>query len=77
MLAVVAPADMVRLDGTGKAELLVVARLTCAPLAGAGPFKVTVTVADDPLVIVDGLIATLVKVGADVVRLKTVDQFPY
>jgi hypothetical protein len=77
MLPLIFPADMERLEGTGNAELLVIERLTCAPLAGAGPFNVTVTVADDPPVIVDGLIATLVKVAVDVAKLKTADQFPY
>jgi hypothetical protein len=65
------------LDGTGNAEPFELARTTCAPLGGAGPFNVTATVADDPLVIADGLIVTLVKVGLDVVKVDTVDQFPY
>jgi hypothetical protein len=65
------------LDGTGNAERFVVVRLTCAPPLGAGPFNVTVTLADDPLVIADGLIATFVKVGLEVLKLHTDDQVPY
>jgi hypothetical protein len=68
---------MTRFAGTENAELFVVVKLIWAPVCGAGPFKVAVTVADDPLVMADGLIVTLVKVGPDVVKLDTVDQFPY
>ena len=71
------PPGMVRLGGTGNAEPLVVARPICAPLAGAGPFNVTVTVAVDPLVIVDGLIVMLAKVEPAVVKLEIPDQLPY
>jgi hypothetical protein len=58
------------LGGTGNAELLVLMSVTCAPLAGAGPFNVTETVAEAPLVIVAGLIAMLARVGGLVTKLK-------
>jgi hypothetical protein len=77
ILPVVPPAGMMRLDGIGNAELLVDVRPTCAPFCGAGPFSITVTDDDDPLIIVDGLIVKLVKVGPVVLKLKTADQFPY
>jgi hypothetical protein len=75
-LAVVFPAAMGRLAGRGNAELLELVSVTCAPPVGAGPFNVTDTVAEAPLVIVGGLIATLAKAGALVTKLKTPGQLP-
>ena len=75
-LAVVFPAAMGMLDGVGNAELLELVSVTCAPPAGAGPFNVIDTVAEDPVVMVVGLIATLAKAGALVAKLKIPDQFP-
>ena len=43
--------------------------LIWAPVAGAGPFNVTVTVAVDPLITVAGLTETLARVGPVVVKL--------
>ena len=75
-LAFVFPAVIGRVDGTGKAEILELVSVTCAPPVGAGPFKVTDTVAEAPLVIVVGLIVMLDKDGPLVAKLKIPDQFP-
>lgn len=52
-LALLWPAGIVKLGGTGKAALLE-ERLMMAPLDGAGPLKVMVTVALDPAVTLAG-----------------------
>jgi hypothetical protein len=43
---VVAPAGTVTLGGTWASVVLLLESVTCAPLEGAGPFSVTVTVED-------------------------------
>ena len=53
-LALVAPAATVTLAGTEAAALLSES-VTCAPPAGAGPFRVTVPVAELPPVTLAGL----------------------
>ena len=47
-VAVVDPAGTVTLGGTVVAFVLLVERATTAPSAGAGPFKVTVPVEEEP-----------------------------
>ena len=47
-VAVVDPAGTVTLGGTVVAFVLLVERATAAPPAGAGPFKVTVPVEEEP-----------------------------
>ena len=64
-LPLLCPAEMAKLEGTGKAELLL-DRLTVAPPAGAGPLSVIVTVADCPAVTVLGFIESPVSVTAAV-----------
>lgn len=54
-LALLWPAGIVKLGGTGKAALLE-ERLTIAPLDCAGPLKVMVTVALDPAMTLEGAI---------------------
>ena len=45
-VAVVAPAATVTLEGTCAAAVLLLESVTCAPLEGAGPLKVTLPVED-------------------------------
>jgi hypothetical protein len=61
-LALLWPAGMVKVDGTGKPELLADKPIT-APPEGAGPLSVNDSVALDPLVTVLGLIENPVRVG--------------
>src|SRR5438094_2960047 len=56
-LALVVPAATVTLAGTTAAGLLL-ERATCAPPTGAGPFSVTVPVADAPPIRLAGLTAS-------------------
>lgn len=70
-LPLLCPAAMKKLEGTGKAELLV-DRLIEAPPAGAGPLNVIVTVADCPAATVLGLIERPVSVGRPAVATVTV-----
>jgi hypothetical protein len=66
--AVVAPAATVALAGTVAAPLLLDS-VTTAPPAGAGPFKVTVTVGEDPPSTLAGATDTEESTGGLIVRL--------
>jgi hypothetical protein len=63
-VAVVAFAATVTLDGTCAAEVLLLERLTTAPLAGAGPFRVTVPVEEVPPITELGLSVTVLRAAA-------------
>lgn len=63
-VAVVAFAATVTVAGTCPAEVLLLDRLTTAPLAGAGPFRVTVPVEEVPPITVLGLNVTVLTTGA-------------
>ena len=54
-VAVVAPAATVTLAGNCAAAVLLLVRVTTAPLDRAGPFKVTVPVDEVPPITEDGL----------------------
>jgi hypothetical protein len=66
-VAVVAFAGMVTLAGTCAAEVLLLERVTTAPLAGAGPLIVTVPVDIFPPVTDVGFITTELRVAAETV----------
>ena len=67
-VAVVALAATVTLVGTVAAAVLLLDRVTTAPAAGAGPFKVTVPVDDVAPITEVGLRVTEVSVAAVTVR---------
>ena len=71
------PAGMKTADGTGRADALLDDKATCAPPVGAGPSKLSVTVAVAPLNTVVGLIEIPLIVAPDVVKLSIADQSPY
>src|SRR3990172_9923934 len=66
-VAVVSPAATVTLAGT-VAAALPLDSATTAPLAGAGPFRVTVPVEDSPPVTLAGLTETAASAGGLIVR---------
>ena len=68
-VAVVAPAATVTLAGTWAAAVLLLDRLTMAPAAGAGPFRVTVPVEDAPPITEVGLRLIELKVAAVTVKV--------
>ena len=69
-VAVVAPASTVTDAGTWAAAVLLDVKLTAAPPAGAGAFKVTVPVDDTPPCTVAGLMLTpLSAAGAVTVKV--------
>ena len=68
-VAVVAPAATVTLAGTLAAAVLPLDRVTTAPFAGAGPFRVTVPVEEVPPITEAGLRPTELKVAAVTVKL--------
>jgi len=57
-------AATVTLAGTCAAEVLLLDRFTTAPLAGAGPFRVTVPVEEVPPVTVPGANVTVLRTAA-------------
>ena len=63
-VAVVAPAATVTLAGNCAAAVLLLVRVTTAPLDGAGPVKVTVPVEEVPPITDVGLCLTDVSVAA-------------
>jgi hypothetical protein len=68
-VAVVAPAATITLAGTCAAAVLLLDRVTTAPLAGAGPLSVTVPVEDMPPITDEGLRLTEASAGAVTVKL--------
>ena len=68
-VAVVAPAATVTLAGTLAAVVLLLVRMTAAPLDGAGPVKVTVPVDEVPPITDVGLSVTEVSAAAVTVRV--------
>jgi hypothetical protein len=68
-VAVVAPAATVTLAGSCAAAVLLLDRVTTAPVAGAGPVNVTVPVDEVPPITVLGLKLTEVNVAAVTVRV--------
>jgi hypothetical protein len=67
-LAVVAPSTTITLAGTVAAALSL-ERVATAPPDGAGPFKVTVPVEDDPPVTLVGFRETTESIGGLIVRV--------
>jgi hypothetical protein len=66
------------LAGAGYAAVLLLKRLTTAPVGGAGAFSETIMVVDEPLAMVpEGLMDTLETEGAPAVKFEIEDQFPY
>jgi hypothetical protein len=63
-VAVVAFAATVTLAGTCAAKVLLLDKVTTAPLAGAGPLSATVPVEDVPPITVLGLKVTVLTTGA-------------
>ena len=68
-VAVVAPAATVTLAGTVAADVLLLVKVTTAPLAGAAPVRVTVPVEDVPPTTLEGLSETEVGTGARTVKV--------
>jgi hypothetical protein len=68
-VAVLAPAGIVTLAGTSAAAVLLLCRVTTAPPAGAGPFKVAVPVELFPPTTDAGLLVTDDSVAAVTVRV--------
>ena len=68
-VAVVAFAATVTVAGTCAAVVLLLDRVITAPLAGAGPFSVTVPVEGDPPETEVGLAVTELTTGAFTVKL--------
>jgi len=68
-IAVVAFAATVTFAGTRAAAVLLLERVTTAPLAGAGPFKVTVPVEDVPPITELGFRLTELRVAAVTVKV--------
>src|SRR5258708_26493278 len=63
-VALLAPAVIVTLEGTGATSVLLLESATCAPPAGAGPVSVTVPVDEFPPVTLVGFNASEASVGA-------------
>lgn len=61
----VVPAPSVTVDGTAKAALLLLDKLTVAPPLPAGPLNVTVRTANDPVATDPGLITSEESVVVD------------
>ena len=76
-VALAAPGGTVTVAGTEATEALLLANVTTAPDAGAGPFSVAVPCELLPPVVIDGLSVTeFIAVGATV-RVAVCDVAPY
>jgi hypothetical protein len=63
------PAGTTKLEGTEKANALLLERATATPPRGAAAVKAMVTIADAPLLTADGLIAIDASAGGETVTV--------